>query len=213
MAINPRKRQKKLERRKAKEKAERRELARRESPGLPSRIQQASAAPILHCCVTAEIWRHGIGNVLVSRQLSDGQVAFAVFLVDVYCLGVKNIFVNIVSRARYDEEGYGKLIHQGGLTKMLPECARKLVENAVQYANELGLSPHSDYRTARLIFADIAAEACTEDYTFGKDGKPFFVSGPHDSPARCQQILRTLHNHCGPDGYHFLMMAGGPLLE
>jgi hypothetical protein len=211
MAIDPRKRQKKLERRKAKLKAERRELARRESQGLPSRIQQASTAPILHCCVSTEIWRQGIGHVLVSRRLDAGQVAFAAFLVDVYCLGVKNAFANITSLARYDEEMYGKLVRQGGVTKMLPECARKLVDGAVQYANELGLSPHSDYRTAKLIFGDIAVGACTADYTFGKDGKPFFVAGPHDNPVRCEQILRTLHSHCGPDGYHFLVPAGDSL--
>jgi len=211
MAIDPRKRQKKLERRKAKIKAERRELARREPQGLPSRIQLASTAPILHCCVNDEIWRHGIGHVLVSRQVDARQVAFAAFLVDVYCLGVKNVFVNIVSRARYDEEIYGKLARQDALAQIRPECARKLVENAVQYAGELGLSPHSDYRTARLLFGDIAAEACTEDYLFGKDGKPFFVAGPRDNLVRCQQILRTLDNHCGPDGYHFLIPAGDSL--
>jgi hypothetical protein len=207
MAIDPRKRQKKLERRKAKAKAERRELARRESQGLPPQLQRASTAPVLHCCVGAEIWRQGIGQVLVSRQLDAGKVAFAVFLVDMYCLGVKDAFANITSRARYDAELYGKLIQHGPLTKLLPECARKLVEGSVQYAAGFGLSPHTDYYTAKLILGDIAAEACTEEYVFGKDGKPFFVAGPHDDAIRCELILRTLHHHCGPDGHHFLIPA------
>lgn len=210
MPVDPRKRQKKLERRKAKQKAERREVARSQSRGLASRLEEASTAPILHCCVTATTWRVGVGNVLVSRQLPIGQVAFAVFLVDVYCLGVKNAMMNILPRVHYDRQVYGKLARQSSWTPIKPECAHKLVEGAVRYALDLGLPPHADYRTARLIFGDIAAEACTEEYVFGKDGKPFFIAGPHDNSAKCQQILAALQHHCGPDGYHYLIPVGGP---
>jgi hypothetical protein len=105
---------------------------------------------------------------------------------------------------------YGKLARRGIPIQLKPECARKLVEGAVQYALDLGLPPHVDYRTAKLIFGDISSEACAEEYAFGKDGKPFFIAGPHDSPARCEQILRTLRNHCGLEGHHFLIPAGGP---
>ena len=90
-----------------------------------------------------------------------------------------------------------------------PECARKLIEGAVRYALDLGLPPHADYRIARLIFGDVRAEDCTEEYVFGREGKPFFCAGPNDSRAKCEQIIRTLHNHCGQGGYHFLV--GGPL--
>ena len=37
----------------------------------------------------------GIGEVLVSRRLNNGNVAFSVFLVDMYCLGVKDAFADI----------------------------------------------------------------------------------------------------------------------
>jgi hypothetical protein len=210
MPVDPRKRQKKLERRKAKQKAQRRELARRESRSISSRLEAASAAPILHCCAADTLWSDGIGNVLVSRKLNDGSVAFAVFLVDVYCLGVKDVFMNIVPRAAYDRELHGKMARQFTLQPLKPACARKLVEGAVRYALDLGLPPHADYRAAKLIFGDVRAEDCTQEYVFGKDGKPFFCSGPHDSPARCKQIMHTLESHCGPDGYHFLV--GGPLI-
>ena len=45
MVQDPRKQQKKLERRKAKEKAQRRELVRRESGGMPARLSAAAAHP------------------------------------------------------------------------------------------------------------------------------------------------------------------------
>lgn len=209
MAMDPRKRQKKLERRKAKQRAERREWARRQSEGISARLLRASSAPILHCCVPASIWDNGIGNVLISRQLPNGDVAVAVFLVDTYCLGVKNAFAKILPRGRYEHELYAKLVRKEALAPVKPEYARKLVESAVEYALDLGLSPHPDYRVAKLIFGDISAEACPEEFVFGKGGKPLFIAGPHDDGARCHYILRTLEEHCGPDGYHYLLPLEG----
>ncbi|NUQ66162.1 MAG: hypothetical protein HUU20_27175 [Pirellulales bacterium] len=208
MAINPQKRQKKLEKRKAKQKSERRQLARRNEGGLPAKLKQAAAAPFLHCFTTDTLWSQGMGQVLVSRQLPGGQVAFGAFLVDRYCMGVKNAFANVVPRLRYQEGMYDKLAARDTLVPLEPASARKLVEGAVQYALDLGISPHPDYRVARLIFGDIEADASTEDFEFGKDGKPLFISGPNDGPARCQQILRTLENRCGHGGFHFMMPFG-----
>ncbi len=208
MAIDPRKRQKKLERRTAKQKAERREVARCNAGGLAGRLQGSSAAPILHCCVATDVWQHGIRQVLVSRQLPAGQVAFASFLVDIYCLGVKDVVMSVAPLALYLRNMYEKLAARSRLIPIKPECARKLVEGAVQYAMNVGLSPHADYRTAKLIFGDVSAADCRQQFTFGEDGKPFFVGGPYDSPARCEQIIRTLHDHCGPDGYHYAIPGG-----
>ncbi len=207
MAIDPRKRQKKLERRKGKQTAERRELARRESRGLAARLEDAAAAPILDCCASPDLWNTGIGEVLLSRLTANGQVAFAAFLVDRYCLGVKDAFWNVLPRTVYRANIYDKIAARSGVTAMKPECARKLVEGAVRYASDLGLPPHPDYHAAKLIFGDIAAEACTEEFTYGKDGKPLFIAGPYDGPSRCRQVLRTLENHCGPQGHHFIVPA------
>jgi hypothetical protein len=205
MAMDPRKRQKKLDKQKAKKKAERCESARKESQGFAARLQSASNAPILHCCMSVELWRKGMGEVLVSRSLNNGNVAFSVFLVDVYCLVVKDTFTDIVPRLKYEEKLYDKLRSQYSLTTLRPECARKLVVGAVQYALDLGLPPHADYRTSKQIFGDISAEACTERFQYGKDGKPFFIAGPNDDEYRCKHILKTMKAHCGTDNYHFLI--------
>jgi hypothetical protein len=205
MAQDPKRRQQKLERRKAKQKAQRRELARHESRGMAGKLQQASAAPVLHCFATTDVWDQGIGYVVISRLLPNGTVAFVAFLVDIYCLGVKNVMMDVAPRSRYEEGFYRKVTGEFTSRPLKPECARKLVEGAVDYAMDLGFSPHPDCRAARMIFGDISAEACTERYVYGKDGKPFFMSGPYDGPAKCRNIIHTLENRCGPKGFHFLM--------
>jgi hypothetical protein len=211
MPVDPRRRQKKLERHKAKQKAERRALARAASQGLAGRLEMTASAPILHCCAAVSLWDQGIGPVLISRQLSNGKVAVVSFLVDMYCLGVKNVLMNITPQGVYQHSVYDKMARQNKLVPMKPECARKLVEGAVAYALDLGFPPYADYRVAKQIFGDISAESCSEEFTYGKDGKPLFISGPNDSMARCRQIADVLQDRCGPDGFHFVL--GGPLGE
>jgi hypothetical protein len=214
MGVDPHKHQKKLEKQKAKKKAEQKELARRQSQGMPVRMEASGRAPILHCCCLKALWEVGMGDVLVSRQLSSGNVAFVSFLVDAYCLGVKNIHLDIVPRAIYDNKIYDRLLRQGPVQHFKPECARKLVEGTVEYARRLELPPHRDYRVGKLIFGDISVEACPEEFVFGKDGNPFFFAGPHDDAARCREILQTLGRVCGPDGYHFALPADlAPLMR
>lgn len=205
MAMDPRKRQKKLERRKSKANAKIKAASGRDPRELTARIERAAAAPILHCCTTNVLWDEGMSNVLVSRKLGSGNVAFAAFLVDMYCLGVKDVTFDVVSRSRYERQVYNKLLRDYEVVSLKPEAARKLIEGAVGYASRIGFPPHRDYLKAMLILGDIDAVSCREEFTYGKDGKPYFVAGPHDSPSRCSQIIHRLAERCGPDGFHCFM--------
>jgi hypothetical protein len=219
MALDARRRQKKAERRNAKQKARRKELARRNPADVAVRLARATAAPILHCCTTESLWSQGIAQVLVSRQLSSGQVAFAVFLVDRYCLGVKNALSDLTARGKYFDKIYDGVAHSSPIVPLTPADARKLVEEAVAYARDLGFAPHPDYAKAKAIFGDIDASTSQRQFEFGKDGKPLFISGPHDSPGRCQSIAGILSQRCGPGGFDYVIklpqspLGGAELLD
>lgn len=205
MVLNPRQRQKKTERRNAKQKARRKDLVPHQKGSLTAQLSDAARNPIVHCCANSTLWEQGIGYVLLSRSIGSGSVAFAAFLVDVYCLGVKDVMFDISTRRQYELQIYDKLMGQHLVTKLKPECARKLVEGAVDFAHDAGLYPHPDYHKGKTLFGDIDATACGERFEFGQDGKPFFVAGPYDNPGRCQQILRLLTERYGEDGFHCLL--------
>ena len=57
------------------------------------RLQRADKWPVVRALAGAEIWETGIGDLAIARQESDGQLVFGVYLVDVFCLGVKNAHV------------------------------------------------------------------------------------------------------------------------
>src|SRR5262249_30685514 len=135
----------------------------------------------------------------------NGQVGFVVFLVDRYCLGVKNVMADVTGSFTYERNVVNKMRSEYGVKELSPACLRKLVEGAVDYARDLGLPPHPEYQKARVIFSDIEAGQCKEEFEFGKDGKPLFIAGPHDSPERCRHIMACLEERCGPGGYHLII--------
>jgi len=205
MAKNPRKRQQKLERRAAKRKEKKHLITREQNLGLAEKLAATVKYPILHTWVTEDLWTQGMGWVLFSRQLPDGSIAFATFVVDRYCLGVKDAMAQLLPRSEYESKIVRKMQSQFATQEVTPAAARKIVEGAVDYARNLGFPPHPDYHKAKLLFGDVDPAECKEEFEFGKDGKPFYISGPHESARRSQEIVNTLTHRCGPDGFHYVV--------
>jgi hypothetical protein len=213
MAVNPSKRQKKLERRAARRAQKRHQANQQKNFGMGQRMAAAAGYPILDCCATEDLWTEGLGWVLLSRQLPNGSIALSMFLVDRFCLGVKDALADICGRFNYESDYKGKMSNGSQVRSLAPTAVYKLVDSAVAYARQFGFPPHVDYHVARHLFGSIDAASCQENFEFGKDGKPLFIAGPYDTPERCRQIRNMLENHCGPDGYHYLlpMDAAGEL--
>ena len=157
---------------------------------------------------SAKLFDSGCGYLLVSRFKADGRVESGFFLLDMFCLGVKDAgFHCFYSMADYRESLVDRLFPDEDPVRMTPAAARKLAEDAVSYARGLGFSPGADYKKASRVFGGITTADCDEEFMFGKDGKPFYIQGPHDSPARVERILRVLEARCGEGGYHYIVAA------
>ncbi|NQT93700.1 MAG: hypothetical protein HQ559_13150 [Lentisphaerae bacterium] len=166
-------------------------------------------SPIHAAYVGGSILTQGIGHAIIARELPDGRIAAGVFLVDVYCLGVKNAFLMVQSpfefaaviETRFDVND---------LKPASPAYARKLVDDSIAYARDLGFEPHRDFRDASVVLGDIDPAECSERFTFGHDGKPLYISGPHDSESMIRRVTAQLRNRCGPDGAHYLVGMTDP---
>ncbi len=202
MAIDEKKRQKKLAKKKAKRKSVAADRKKAEWKFGPSR-ESMKAAPIHECLVSRDLFEVGMGPVFLSRKMPDGEIALGSFLLDVYCLGVKNAIFTVASEDSYREMVEGGP-NQGNTETIHPACARKLVEESAAYADSLGLKPHKDYAAARKIFGDLDPDACPRTFEFGKDGKPFYIAGPGDTPARVRKIVNHLTKKVGKDNFHFM---------
>jgi hypothetical protein len=157
---------------------------------------------------SAKLFDSGCGYLVVGRFKADGRVEAGFFLLDVFCLGVKDAgFHRFNSVADYQESLLDRLFRDEEPVRMTPTAARKLAEEAVSYARGLGFSPGVDYKKASRVFGGITTADCHEEFVFGKDGKPFYIQGPSDPPARAERILHVLEARCGEGGYHYIVAA------
>ncbi|CAN5442637.1 hypothetical protein BH23VER1_BH23VER1_34980 [soil metagenome] len=153
---------------------------------------------------SAALFEDGIGEVVISRFKVSGAAEIGVFLVDVYCLGVKNGFFTKCGPEEH-EPLLDKVFGGRERVALSPACARKLVESSVAYAAKLGLPPHRDYKSASRVLGGINGEDCDTEFTFGKDGMPFYIQGPNDSPAFAERVLALLQQHCGEGKFHYIL--------
>lgn len=152
-------------------------------------IHAAINAPIHECLVSKDLEEDGIGNVLFSRKMLNGQIALGSFLIDIHCLGVKDSFFRVIS-----EHEYKHFISNSPsiMENIHPSCARKLIEGAVEFANKYGIAPDKEYKTVKFIFGDFDSNVCPSSYEYGKNGEPFFIPGPYDDAKRINEIFKKI---------------------
>lgn len=181
--------------------AERRKLAGAASNlPLAMRVRRLAALPLGSCLVQDGLFERGNGMVVLTRRQDDGQLVFAAFLLDVFCLGVKDVTFRHMELSEF-EEFVALTEDEAPLSSVEPAYARKLLRDAAAYARSLGLEPHRDYAAVESIFGDNSAEACDVSFEFGCDGRPAYFPGPHETPQQIRRRIEQLSERLGDDGF------------
>ena|SRR6516225_4543215 len=173
------------------------------SPQVATEDRPTGTSPDL---VPANLFEVGIGNLFFSRPLPGGRVAVGCFLLDVFCLGVKNALMSTMPRDEYARRRRNWSTAET-LQPVSAACFRKLVEGGVAYARDLGFSPHRDYAEASQVFGEVETTACPTRFEYGHEGKPFYVSGPHETARQVEAIVEQLERRKGAGNYHYLVVA------
>jgi hypothetical protein len=147
--------------------------------------------------------QRGMACVAVARRHRPQRVSVCGYLVDTYCLGVKNALGPRIMNDRELPaflEMFFSAIQDGEPPLEVPvELGRHLVCGAVDYARGLGFEPHADYAATA---GHLGSWTGPSAITFGQDGMPMYVSGPHDNP---RAVLRTLTRTVGEGNFHYLV--------
>ena len=171
-------------------------------------IRQARRYPLLGCW-TQQGWNEsGLAVVVVARRQPDGQVVFGTFLVDHYCLGVKDAYCNAdVPYGRFTNELLPRMLMGEHPVELAADLAHELIYGSIEYAARWGFRPHRDFKLAQQVLDLPEDHPRSGEIEFGKDGKPFFVSGPHDN---VNAIMHQLARTAGEGNYDYLAAIGEP---
>jgi hypothetical protein len=151
----------------------------------------------------------GIAGALVARRHRPGRVSVCGYLVDTWCLGVKNALgPKLMNEHRLPEfrERFFAAFDADPMQAPI-ELVQHLVWGAVEYARTLGFEPHHDLRAAGGHLEPLQGPSAI---SFGKDGRPFYVEGPYDDATR---NLRTLERSVGRGNFSFEMSVPLGLLD
>jgi hypothetical protein len=139
----------------------------------------------------------GVALALVARADRHDRVSVCGWLVDTFCLGVKNAIGPAVMRRR-DVSQFVRVyfkVFPAPAVRAPIELAEELVLGAAEFAAGLGFSPHPDFAQTRAHLGELGDARAL---TFGREGRPLYVAGPHDNPIA---VMRTLKSSVGSDGF------------
>lgn len=160
--------------------------------------------PLHECWVPIKLWNLGIGHVIVARKSSLGDIAVSLYLIDTYCLGIKDCFIRLLSPLEYKEILDRVTQSTGELQSVTPTYASTLIHKAKDYAMQFGFKPHTDFIKVQWMLKDIPIDN-TLMFTFGKDNKPLYVQGPNESSSDVRRIIQTLKKNLGEDKYNYIL--------
>jgi len=169
---------------------------------------RARSLAIFECRVNDDWKDNGIANVIVARKHTNGNVTVAIYLVDLYCLGVKDTMYMF----NIDENKYREKLHNfpGGnvLSEIDYTLAHNIVFAAIEFAGDYGFSPHKTFTSlTKYILEEDTDEIELIEIECGLDGKPSFFEGPNDNSATVSRILKQLERTAGKGNYDFTMIS------
>jgi hypothetical protein len=170
---------------------------------LAGQVARAASAPIRCCLLTERLLEHGMGTLLLARGSGAGQLVVGAFLLDTFCLGIKDVVLQPMEPAQL--EGYLDTMNTATLMVPIdPGYGRKLLRELSQWSASLGFMPHADFAVAERLFGDVEVPTFEANFQFGRGGKVVYMPGPSESPLLVRRRIEQLTERLEPGGFDYI---------
>ncbi len=160
--------------------------------------QRARSLPIYECLINPDWTETGLATITIARKHSNGNITFASYLVDIYCLGVKDSFfsfnVSEVSYQKYKDDVSEEL-------DLIPYdyvLVHNIIYGAIEFAEDYGFLPHRDFNLTKYILEEDNENIEVLEIEFGRDGKPMLITNPDND---YKKEIAILEKTAGPGNY------------
>lgn len=165
-----------------------------------ARVLRASRAPIQECLITESLFETGMGTLILARGATPHDVALGSFLLDVFCLGIKDVTFGLLEDDTL--EMYLDVTDAASpLVPVDPSYARKLLRDLAAWSQSIGFPPHLDLAAVEPLFGDIDPNASEAAFQFGRDGKPVYIPGPSETSLQILSRIEHLRRTLGDSGF------------
>jgi hypothetical protein len=161
--------------------------------------------PLQLCLINGNWKQLGLAQVLVSRKHITGNVTGAIFIVDLYCCGVKDAMCFFNREREFLRERTLDFAEQGIIMQPCEyTLAHNIIYGAVEFADEFGIKPHEDYTLAKMVLEEDDERVELMEIEFGDKGKPKLVA--HMMDDRTRYYLQQLQKNAGEGNFQFVLM-------
>ena len=147
--------------------------------------------PVDKCYVNSDWQEQGMAHAIVVRRRPDGKFALANYLVDTFCLGVKDAFW----RTRLDDIELKEIIDNYKGRIDLEECSYATVHNlvlgAVEFAEEGGIEPCREWAVGQYGLDEDSDDIELIEFDYGLDGQHFLNTRTRTEGAKYLPILQA----------------------
>jgi tetratricopeptide (TPR) repeat protein len=166
-------------------------------------MTKGRSLPLYECYISKEWKEMGIANVFVSRKQPSGNITYSVFLVDLFCLGVKSAHYEF----NISHQDFFEIITKGNeggdmLIKCDYDLAHNIIYGALAYADDIGFNPHKDFSIAQYLLEEDTEDIPLIDIEFGRNGKPYLII---HQMSGSEHLLKRLDAKVGKGNYDFLI--------
>lgn len=158
--------------------------------------ERARSFPVAKCYSTPRQDEFGETQVIVARVRPDGNFIMGAYLVDTFCLGVKDSFWNASMSPLELNDFLGHIRKNVGLKELSYDEAHNLIYGAIGFAEDAGIEPSKEFDLGQYILEEDTDDVPLIEYEFGKNGKHFLVIG---SEGNERKYLQTLRDNLGDD--------------
>lgn len=151
--------------------------------------KKARGLKIKACYITDDYETTGLGQIVVAREHINGKVTLGSYLVDKFCLGVKNTFYKF-SMSEYEYDEFVSRVCSHGAKEISYEEAHNRIFGAVEFAEEAGIEPHKNFKLTQYILEEDDDRVPLIEYEYGKDGKHYLIAKNNLEASRYLPLLR-----------------------
>ena len=148
--------------------------------------------------MTTSTVESGMHQVIIQRQKKNGDIVYGLYLLDLWCLGLKDTMYKISSKWEFDEM-YNQFSSEIELKEIDPMYAFNLIYGALEFGEDNGFKPPKDFSITEYILPHVESVEYME-IEFGVNGKPLYKLGPYDEPIK---IFKTLEKTLGKGNFDY----------
>jgi len=154
------------------------------------------------CYVNSGYKEQGLAQILISKKQPSGKYAYVIFLLDIFCLGLKNTQYNFNLNDDDYEDLKEHLFNSEEFIVFDVVAAHNLIYGTIDCAEEIGFKPHKSFAVVKYMLDSDLINDGIDEIELGKEGRIIYITGPFDDTNR---IARILEKTVGKGNFEYIV--------